>query len=48
MPEIKVTKEMIKEARRKYFKNYRKNNKEKIIKINQRYWEKQALKNLRG
>jgi len=40
----KITKEMIAEAKKKYFKNYRKNNKAKIKKINDRYWENQALK----
>jgi len=48
MSEIKVTKEMVKQAKKKYFKNYRDNNKSKIKAINKRYWEKKALENSRG
>lgn len=48
MSEIKVTKEMVKQAKREYFKNYRENNKSKIKAINKRYWERKALESLRG
>ena len=48
MSEIEVTKEMVKQVKREYFKNYRENNKSKIKAINKRYWERRALKSLRG
>lgn len=47
MSEIKVTKEMVKQVKREYFKNYREHNKSKIKAINKRYWERRALKSLR-
>ncbi len=34
------------EEKRKYFKEWRKRNKEKVKAYNQNFWEKQALKNL--
>lgn len=36
--------ELIKEEKRKYYKNWRKNNKDKIKKHNKDYWEKRAMK----
>jgi len=39
--------ELAKEARNAYYKEYRKNNKEKIKKANQKYWLKRA-KELKG
>lgn len=36
--------EQIKQEKRNYFKNWRKNNKDKVRAINKRYWEKRANK----
>ena len=36
--------EKIKEERRKYYREYYKNNKEKMKKYSRRYWEKRAGK----
>ena len=38
--------ELIKEEKRKYYKNWRKNNKDKIKKHNKDYWKKRAMKKL--
>lgn len=37
--------EQVKQEKKDYFKNWRKNNKDKIKVINKRYWEKRAIKN---
>ena len=37
--------EMIKTEKREYFKNWRRNNKDKVKIHNDRYWEKRAAKN---
>lgn len=37
-----MTKEAVKEAKRLYYENYRKNNPEKIKAANERYWSKKV------
>lgn len=39
-------KDLIKEEQHKYFKEWRKNNKDKVKKHNQNYWEKRVQKRL--
>ena len=36
----------IKNEKRKYFKNWRSRNKDKVKAINERYWKKRALKSI--
>lgn len=38
-----VTEQEIKEAKRRYLKEWRKKNPERVAEINRRYWEKRVL-----
>ena len=40
------TNELIKSTRNEYYRNYRRKNKDKIKKIQDKYWEQKALKRL--
>lgn len=43
----KEIEELIKEEKREYARNWRKENKEKVRANNQRYWKKKALEKLK-
>lgn len=36
--------ELVKKLRNEYFRNWRKNNKDKVKAINQKYWKKKYIK----
>lgn len=42
MEVINITTEEIKRAKKEYFKTWRKNNRDKVKKVQERYWEKVA------
>lgn len=48
MTETKTIEELAREERKKYFKEWRANNKDKVKKHNATYWENRAKKNLQA
>lgn len=43
----KEVEELVKEEKREYARQWRKNNKDKVRETNKRYWEKRTLKKLK-